>query len=488
MPTTESSFTQDLFKAFGVIPHDDQWIIAFSGGLDSSVLLHAAASYIKQKAQENTAEKTPSLLACHVDHQLADEHLQWVEHCRHTCETLEVPFVLKTVQLKDVNSCGLEAAARKSRYEALAELVQNGESCVLTGHHEDDQAETLLNRLARGTGPQSFRGVHYSRRLGHGELRRPLLSFSRDELLAYAAQHNLQWIEDPSNQDTRFDRNFVRHEIMPKLHERWPQFSKRAAASALALSEQLDFLDEIAIEDVEGRSRHQDHCGSYLCLSGIADLHAARVRNLLRRWCHRQGLVSLNSQQWQQLLNMVCGSTNAGQRELGTAELLLSDDQGQNQVLVVYDNKLFIKRELDASQLEQDIANIELVLDTGQTEKLFLMATKATLKVSSSPDKLNSSNWSLLPRLQGANYSWRSSDGVKSIKMNGQTKSLKTLFQSARVPAWLRGSYPVLFINNEAALVPGIAAADFMSETLNNCPQFDTDGTKIQRFICWSFP
>lgn len=251
------------------------WCVAFSGGLDSTVLLHALWRWSHSAA-------IPPLRAVHVAHGLQNAANAWPAHCATLCQQLEVPFKLLEVQV--AAEASVEQAARTARYAALAAQLNAGE-VLLTAQHLDDQAETLLLRLLRGAGVRGLAAMPQARALGAGQLVRPLLEVSRAELEAYAAQHSLSWVEDPSNQDQRYARNFLRHSLLPVLHKQWPHAAQQLARSAAHLSEAQQLLDERAKEDL--------HLAGSACqwpwltlpsleLAPLLGLSEARQRNALR--------------------------------------------------------------------------------------------------------------------------------------------------------------------------------------------------------------
>ena len=198
--------------------------VAFSGGLDSTVLL-AALCRLGLAA---------SVRAVHVDHGLHPESAQWSAHCAATAAAFGAEFAAVRVAVDRASRQGLEAAAREVRYRALGELLAPGE-WLLTAHHGDDQLETLLLRLLRGTGVRGLRGIIAFGPFAAGSLGRPLLKFTREQLRAQALAWNLPWLEDPSNREPRHDRNYLRLQVLPALLARWPE----AAHSAERLAEQM---------------------------------------------------------------------------------------------------------------------------------------------------------------------------------------------------------------------------------------------------------
>ena len=253
------------------------WRIAFSGGLDSTVLLHLLASLSKNEA-------LPPLRAVHVHHGLQAVADAWPDHCRSVCKALGVPLEVVNVQVPA--GASVERAAREARYAAFVALLHSNE-VLLTGQHRDDQAETLLFRLLRGAGVRGLSAMPRQRPLGQGYLLRPLLDVSRAELEAYATQQGLNWIEDPSNDDHRYARNFLRQRIFPVLTEQWPQASTTFARSAAHLSEAQGLLDDLARIDLD---RAITPCAfdwlglRSLELAPLRALSPARQRNALSHW------------------------------------------------------------------------------------------------------------------------------------------------------------------------------------------------------------
>ena len=253
------------------------WCVALSGGLDSTVLLHLLANLARREA-------LPPLSAIHIHHGLQTAADAWPAHCRELCAALSVPLQVEHVQVAP--GASLEQAAREARYAAFAARLGVDE-VLLTAQHRDDQAETLLFRLLRGAGVQGLSAMPASRPLGTGQLVRPLLNCSRDELLAYAREHGLAWVEDPSNTDERFSRNYLRRQVMPALLRRWPQASANIARSAAHLSEAGQLLDELARQDVAAAEVPGEFAWlglPSLALPALRGLSEPRQRNALRYW------------------------------------------------------------------------------------------------------------------------------------------------------------------------------------------------------------
>lgn len=254
-----------------------RWWVAFSGGLDSTVLLHLLVRLGER-------HRLPSLSAIHVHHGLQAVADAWPEHCRQVCAQLGV--ILQVRHVKVDMAASLERGAREARYRAFTEMLGEGE-LLLTAQHCDDQAETLLFRLLRGAGVRGLAAMPASRPLGRGHLLRPLLEVSRGQLEDHAREHGLSWVEDPSNQSLEFSRNYLRHRVLPMMTARWPQAVGNIARCAGHMREAQAMLGELAELDLAAAR----DAGAFpwltppsLALAPLLRLSPARQRNALRHW------------------------------------------------------------------------------------------------------------------------------------------------------------------------------------------------------------
>lgn len=246
-------------------------LVAFSGGLDSTVLLHQLV-YLR--------ERTPDLQlrAIHVHHGISANADAWVEHCQQVCTDWQVPLIVTRVTLAD-DGKGTEAHAREARYQAFREALCPGEVLV-TAQHIDDQCETLLLALKRGSGPAGLSAMANDSAFAGTRLLRPLLNESRISLEYWAVSHQLSWIEDESNQDDAYDRNFLRLRVVPLLTERWPHFAQAVARSASLCGEQEQLLDELLAEELAALT------GEYgqIAIEPLLAVSEIRRAAILRRW------------------------------------------------------------------------------------------------------------------------------------------------------------------------------------------------------------
>ncbi|MEO8779053.1 MAG: tRNA lysidine(34) synthetase TilS, partial [Rhodanobacter sp.] len=274
-------------------------VVAFSGGPDSTALLHALAQL--------SAARQRGLRALHVDHGLHADSASWAARCQDFCDTLGVACEVLRVHVERDKGVGLEAAARDARHAALAAHLHDRE-WLLFGHHRDDQVETVLLKLLRGAGPEGLGGMRALRPFGGGQLWRPMLALSRTQLRDYVDTHQLDCIDDPSNADTALARNHLRHEIVPRLQRHWPQAADSILHSAMLSRAAADALRSqwlIAFDSLHDRASDSVEATGWLAL-----LPALR-EPLLDHWLHARGLSAPTTAQRQQIERQ-CGA-RAGQ-------------------------------------------------------------------------------------------------------------------------------------------------------------------------------
>lgn len=257
--------------------------IAYSGGLDSSVLLHLAQRY--------AANRNIALSAFHVHHGLSVNADQWLSHCEDACTRLGIRFEARHVNLPERRRDGTEQAARLRRYAALGEMCRSYDvPLLLTAHHLDDQAETVLLQLLRGSGVAGLSGMEEAGTapdlLGDPRtvIGRPLLHATRTELERLATTLGIEHVDDESNRDVRYVRNALRHTVLPLLAERFPGFQQRFARSARHAQAAQRILDDVAAEDLATCQE-----GECIDLKRLQVLSEDRIDNLLRHWLAQRG-------------------------------------------------------------------------------------------------------------------------------------------------------------------------------------------------------
>lgn len=279
MPAGPAEPTKALHHALRQLPQAPL-CVGYSGGLDSTVLLHALAA--------STQARALGLRALHVHHCLHPHADAWAAQCQATCDALGIALTVARVEVS-LSGEGIEAAARRARHAAFAEALQEGEVLVLA-HHRDDQAETFLMRALRASGPDALGAMQAWRTIGRGHLWRPLLATPRSALQSYAREHRLHWIDDPSNADTAMDRNFLRERVLPILRERWPHADAALAGSAALCAQAGELLD---VGDLHALQAAATPDPASLSLPSLRALPAMRRARVLRRWIADLGLPAL---------------------------------------------------------------------------------------------------------------------------------------------------------------------------------------------------
>ena len=282
-------FLQKLELALGqfpVMPDTPGLGVAFSGGLDSTVLLTALTRL----------ELGTPIRALHIDHGLHPDSGSWTQHCGQVAAELGVGFDSRQVVIHDARGRSLEASAREVRYATLTEMMEPAE-LLLTAHHSDDQLETVLLRLLRGSGVKGLRGIAPFTRLGPGYLGRPMLAISKEDILGIGKDWGLNWVEDPTNADPRFDRNYLRREVVSRLKPRWPSAAVTVGRAARQMADAQEILDSVALED----SARIETAGR-ISQADLRELSVARRANLLRYLILKLGLPVPNARQLEELL------------------------------------------------------------------------------------------------------------------------------------------------------------------------------------------
>ncbi|MDU0354570.1 tRNA lysidine(34) synthetase TilS [Paraglaciecola aquimarina] len=266
-----------------LIPTRDM-VVAYSGGIDSHVLLHALSRLRPQFGF--------TLHAIHIHHGLSAAADQWQQHCKQVCDTLAVQFQTAKVDVPQTARTSLEAVAREQRYKKITELAP-ANAQVLLAQHQDDQLETFLLQLKRGAGPKGLSAMAEAWTVQHGDSKsvaffRPLLAIAQQDIVEYAQQHQLNWCEDESNKNTEFERNFLRHDVLPVLQSRWPELAKSVSRSAHLCAQQQTLLDEVCADKL-GALQTADNS---LMVQGLLKLSANWLQQVVRYWLSLQGIQS----------------------------------------------------------------------------------------------------------------------------------------------------------------------------------------------------
>ena len=432
-------------------PHENRAILlGLSGGVDSIVLL----DLLHQWSLKNSW----SLRALHVHHGISPHADSWATFCADSCEKLNVPLQVERVNIAPFRAMGVESAARQLRYAAL--LSQPADYIVLA-HHQDDQAETLLLQLLRGAGvrgaaampmvKQAIAKKTMAKQIMHESIHekillRPLLDVPRNELVKYAQAHGLQWIEDESNADDRYPRNFLRHRVLPILEVRFPAYRATLSRSARNFAEASELLDELALQDwaLQELNQHAQVNKATLKVSRLCELNSARGKNLLRYFFASLKAPTPDSTKLEEMLHQLCYARSDATVCVNFGGWHVRRYQG-----MVYAAPI-------CSVLTKEFRDDFCVAWRGESV-LSLPNLGGTLHFQSVSGQGIS-----LKKLQLKPVTVRLRRGAERIRPHAQrpTRTLKNLFQEHAIPPWQRDRLPLLFCGEDLVWVAGIATAE----------------------------
>ncbi len=404
----ERKFSKALAFHSSSLKNVKRWVIAHSGGLDSQVLLYLASRMLP----------LPRVLVVHVHHHLQAEADEWAEFSKSQAELNSLPFARLDVFPENSS----ENAARTARYDAFAHLLEEGD-CLLMGHHADDQAETILFRMLRGAGLVGLSGIVPYRVFESGHLLRPLLGCTRELLEKLALDVGLDHINDPSNTDLRYDRNYLRHSVIPLLKQRWPSLVERWQQNAVYIAESNRLLEEYMEGDLE------------VCLESNGSLNIAQLvrfserrrEALLRYWLFKASGLRINSQQ----LEVITKSVISAKHDADPCY-----DLGDQQ-LRRFQQCLYIVPKFKGGEV------VSFPVKPGDLD-----LGDGVLSVEHAESGLSS--------FQGVEV--RRRQGGERCRPHGKKHSVavKKLLQEAAIPSWQKVDWPLLFHGDELVAVPGI--------------------------------
>ena len=393
-----------------------RYVVGYSGGIDSTVLLHAI----------NKMTGHIPVVAVHINHQLIPQAAEWEKHCRKFSESISVEFLSRKVIIDMNSGDGLEAASRKGRYDSFKQLIKKNDY-LLTAHNQDDQVETVLLNIFRGCGLRGIRGIPASRKFFEGRLVRPLLRVSRNEISEYAKKYKLNWIEDPSNQYQKYDRNFLRHEILAQLKTRWPAVNNNVWKTSELASEINEELKEIAFIDAP-----LFYESNQLDMRVIKDLSPARQKNILRYALLSLGFPLPSSIKLNQIINEVINARVDRQPLVQWSDVQVRRYRKKIYFLSEY----FQPKENNTEKIYLNGPNWQLGKGLGS-----LSLEKSDIGIKRSIAK------------EGFNVTFRA--GGEKIKPlgSGYSRKVKKLFQEAAVVPWMRENIPLLFYEGNLVAV-----------------------------------
>lgn len=397
-------------------------ILAFSGGVDSRVLLHLIAQYRKEFPHTEC-------MAVHVHHGLSSNADIWAEQCRKWCSDYKIDCRIEKVELTLGNQISTEQEARKHRYKALAKWMNDGD-LLLTGQHASDQSESFFLALKRGSGPKGLASMAESGKFQQGIILRPLLSVSREQIEQFARQQGLDWIEDESNKDTRYDRNFLRHKVMPVLKSRWPAMEQSVLRSAKLCADQEALLQQLLTEKLAEMTGDN----SELCINRLGKQTSLARNQLIRMWLEGQSSLMPSVRQLELIWQEVAMASHDA-----NPKLVIASGEVRR-----YQQQLYFLPHLN------DISEWSNVIQIGQ--ELVLPDNIGTLKMSM-VTKPNS-HALRLPREDENVRVIFNPEGLSAHPTGrGHSRKLKKLFQEYAIPSWLRNRTPIIMYNDRLAMV-----------------------------------
>lgn len=443
-----SSLCGDSILEFDLGNEQQRFYVAYSGGLDSHALLHCCASIAQLKDK---------LTAVYVHHGLQVEAEVWAGHCEKTAKDLGVEFLTLRVNAKAEPGESPEEAARNARYAALKSLIDVGDVLLLAQHRED-QLETVLLQLFRGSGLRGLSGMPVQQAFGSGVMLRPLLNTPKQAICDYAATHQLSWVEDPSNQSNDYDRNFLRNAVVPLLKQRWTAIDKTAARSAKHCADAQVLVEEVADELFGAVFNPADQT---LYISRLTEHLHHPQQLIIRHWFRHLGLKMPAQAFVDRILNEVVAA--AGQRDP-----VLS---GRGYSIRRYRDKLYCLTSLPGADLPspewRQEAQQDLVWPNGQAS--IKIAHEQVLSCEPSSKGILREHW------QKAKVEIRFRRGGEKICLPGRQghHSLKNLFQEAGIPPWERDAIPLIYMDDTLAAVGDLwINAAFYSEKTEGCISF----------------
>ena len=418
-------FSQQIQRYY---PQQKQFLIGLSGGLDSTALLLLFALYRQQHPEIQ-------LRAIHIHHNLSAHADDWASHCEQLCQQLAIPFLLEKVAV-DKNK-NIEASARDARYQGIKQNILSDEILV-TAHHLQDQSETFLLALKRGSGLQGLSAMQIVSEMDGLNIFRPLLLCSRPQLENFVIQHQLPWVEDESNQDSRFERNFLRNEILPHLRQRWPHIDQAIFRSSQLCLAQQQLIDELLQESF---SQYFDPNNQSFAIDHFNQFSEAKQNALLRAWLKQLKQAMPSQLQLKQIIQDV----------VFAKEDRLPEFKLNGMVIRRYQDRLYLMPEF------QDLKHTQIALKLNQ--KILLPDNLGTLELTENQHHFIISWLSPLSPLAleptelktltldktNENIQVRFSYQGKVKLKNGQHESLKKCWQKAHIPPWQRQRIPLIF-------------------------------------------
>ena len=430
--------------------------IAYSGGLDSSVLLYASFQLLKLKL-------IPSVHALHVNHGIECESDDWQKHCESTCQKLSIHISSKSLNLTSYSSKVSENTARDARYEFFQSQMLD--DCLIAfAHHQDDQAETLLFRLFRGTGISGAGAISESRVFANNRIIRPFLKFKKSELLEYAQQNKLPWVEDKSNQENDFSRNIIRNKLLPLIQQSWPRVTDSLAKFSNIAREQNEILLEVANDDLTNVSLSRN----IVCINQLLELSKARQKNVIHYWIsskENNNYSRATNQEIEELIQQLQRSVKKDNPKTSQINVKLGDFRVR-----LFDGDLWLCESKEPVELEENInwADISQPLNISGDYRIF--SSSIVSSIESDKDEL-----AVRAPTTNEKVTIRRRVGGEKLKPQYRDKTceLKKIYQELKIPHWRREWLPIIYYNEEIVCVPEVFVnKEYLANKNNDSIQF----------------
>jgi tRNA(Ile)-lysidine synthase len=400
--------------------------VAYSGGVDSQVLLHFIYKL-------NNSLAPIELTAIHVNHNLSPQASVWEEHCRNFCQNLGINFIAESIDSKlNFKGRSLEELLRQKRYQIFAKILPP-EALLVTAHQADDQAETLLLQLFRGAGPKGLAAMPKKTNFAHGFLARPLLTCARNEIVNYATKYNLSWLEDETNLNPKFDRNFIRHQLFPLVKKKWPAIVttlNRAANHCAESNELLEFLGAQDLQQVVANGQ------KLIAVELLSQFSLLRQKNLLRLWLHQLGLPLPSEIKLLEIIRTVVNSRYDAIPKVTWLGAELRRFRGFLYAfppLISHDNKAVLSLTGNSLQLPAGLGTLIVTPASGYN----INFQRVKVKFRQGGERIT------IPGRKGS-------------------KELKKMMQEWNIPPWLRSRVPLVYHDNQIVAVPGYYNVDWV--------------------------
>ena len=394
--------------------------IACSGGMDSSVLLHLIFS--------NKVKIEQALEVVYVNHGLQDESAEWGDFCRSQCDSYDLPFTQLNINETVPKGESVEAWAREKRYELIAQVMNKGD-LLFTAHHQDDQVETFFLQALRGAGPRGLASMPLFKEFANAIHVRPLLNYCRRELLAYAKANSLTWKEDLSNADTKYDRNYLRNNIIPTFEKRWPAYRETISRLVNHQQDCASLMNEVGLEDLK-LVMHENK----LSLENLRSLSVTRQKNIVFTWLQELQLETPASKHINQIFSGLINSTSDN----------ASCVNWKNVEVRKYRAFLYASKKVD-----KGFDRVDYAWDLARPLEIMDETLIAKSEIGSGLSK---------EKIDNASISVQYRHGGEKIQPNNNvhTKTVKQLFQERGVLPWVRDRFPLVYVNDTLAAIPGV--------------------------------